>query len=142
MKTNNVLLRRFAEFIMKLGLEVVCHPVIHDLGVLRAMGVEFERYRCTMTKAYLNTLVPQGLKPLARRLCGVMQEDYEDVVREAQTNKTLDWLMEAWQWANNRFPEESRTRSRPRTLGIATPRFRKPSPKNVRNLSGQSELSR
>jgi len=71
---------------------VVLHNSLHDLTVLRAMGVMPRKYTDTMIMAYLLGLEPQGLKPLAYRHAGMLQDDYADLTREAGERIAREWL--------------------------------------------------
>lgn len=70
---------------------------LHDLGVLRNLGIELEddQYVDLMIYAYLLCVHPQGLKPSAYRNCGMLQDDYDDIVREARIEKAIDYLLAA-----------------------------------------------
>ncbi len=61
---------------------VVMHHSLHDLPVLRAMGVNLRggNVSDTMVMAYLLRMEPQGLKALARRRAGMAMRDYDEVV--------------------------------------------------------------
>lgn len=133
LSTNPDLLKRLAAVIRKLDLLVVLHNAMHDLGVLRSMGIEGYKFYDTMVRAHHLCLYPQGLKPLSRRLCGAVQQDYADVVAGAGRDKAVDWLLEAWTWANNRWPEESKAHSKRRTRGSGGRKSRKTSPPSARS---------
>lgn len=64
--------------------KVYLHNSLHDLGVLRTMGVELAegQFVDTMVLAYQLCIEPQGLKALAYRHCGMEMDDYADLVRE------------------------------------------------------------
>lgn len=80
--------------------ELRCHYIVHDLPVLRAMGVSpgpAVVLRDTMVDSYVLQTEPQGLKPLAyRRLHRTMRE-YEEVVYEAEQRTVLDYLRRVWE---------------------------------------------
>lgn len=62
---------------------VVMHYAPHDLRVLNAMGVHINptiKVLDTMQLAYIAGRMPQGLKTLAYRLCGMRMRDYADLV--------------------------------------------------------------
>lgn len=109
---NTQLLKRLAATIKKLDLLVVVHNALHDLGVLRVMGIEDFRFEDSMVKAYHTCLLPQGLKALSKRLCGVEQDDYEGVVGEANRNKAVDWLVRAHDWLSEREQNAERNSDR------------------------------
>ena len=64
------------------GQDYVLHHALHDLPVLRAMGLHLPEGRITdtMVMAYLLRMEPQGLKALALRRAGMAMRDYEEVV--------------------------------------------------------------
>lgn len=114
--SNTGMLKRFADTIHKLDLLVVMHNAMYDIGMLRVMGVEGFRFRDTMVNAHELCLLPQGLKPLARRLAGMEQRDYLDVIGDAGNKHAIQWLREAGEWRNKHYPEESKPQSKPKTL--------------------------
>lgn len=72
----------------------VMHNAIHDLDVLDKMGVQVNHYRDTMQEAYHLGNLPQGLKSLAYRLCGVDMQAWEDLVMPYSRAKAVGWLLE------------------------------------------------
>jgi hypothetical protein len=74
---------------------IVLHHSLHDIPVLRAMGVEVPRWRDTMVDAYHLADLPQGLKALGWRLLGVRMKSYEDVVLPHSLPVALSYLAEA-----------------------------------------------
>ena len=73
------------------------HYALHDMPVLRQMGVEVDwrRVNDTMVNAYHLADLPQGLKELARRLCGIEMESYDDVCYAYSRAVAVDWFTEA-----------------------------------------------
>lgn len=140
LKSNTVMLQVLNGFIHKYDLLVVLHNAFHDIAVLRAMGIEGFRFRDTMVRSYHTCLLPQGLKPLSRRLVGVQQQDYWDVVGTADKEKKIQWLCEVHQWVSNRWPDVSKTPSSPRIRKASGKRSRKISPKSAARSSVSSAL--
>jgi uracil-DNA glycosylase family 4 len=72
------------------------HNSLHDLGVLRNMGIELEegQFTDTMVLAYHLCIEPQGLKALAYRHCGAEQDEYLELVEEASEEKALGYFLE------------------------------------------------
>jgi uracil-DNA glycosylase family 4 len=72
----------------------VFHHLLHDAEILREMGVELDWQKCedTMLMAYCLRLVPQGLKQLARRFCGMSMQSYLDVVAPAERRLASEWV--------------------------------------------------
>lgn len=70
---------------------VVVHNYLHDV---RYLVIPDNNFVDTMTMAYLLGL-PQGLKELASRLCGMNMKSYRDVVRPGQRKISLDYFTEA-----------------------------------------------
>jgi hypothetical protein len=71
------------------------HHSLHDIPVLREMGVEVPRWRDTMIDAYHLADVPQGLKALGWRLLGVRMASYEDTVLPHSLIPALAYLADA-----------------------------------------------
>ncbi len=59
---------------------VVLHNSLHDLQILRELGIYINDFLDTMVLAYLLQVEPQGLKPLSYRHSGMEMSDYLDVV--------------------------------------------------------------
>jgi DNA polymerase len=61
---------------------ILMHNALADLPVLDAMGVVLDRkkVRDTMILAYNLATLPQGLKPLAYRLCGLEMTEFDELV--------------------------------------------------------------
>lgn len=82
--------------------KVYLHNSLHDLGVLRTMGVELaeDQFVDTMVLAYQLCIEPQGLKALAYRHCAMHQDDYADLVAEPNRTKALEFLLQiaATEW--------------------------------------------
>lgn len=70
------------------------HNSMHDIGVLRRMGIELRdgSYIDTMVLAYNLCIHPQGLKALSYRLAGMKMQSYEDVVAPARESVEQEWL--------------------------------------------------
>ena len=71
---------------------MILHNAIHDLPVLDAMGTRPDKWTDTMLMANLLQVEPQSLKALARRHCGMVMREYDEVVAEARREKALDYL--------------------------------------------------
>ena len=71
---------------------VIGHNMIHDLQVLGAMGIKVNKFTDTMVMASLLGTEPLGLKPLARRHCGMRQADYADIIAPARRDIALTYL--------------------------------------------------
>lgn len=77
---------------------IVVHNSLHDLAVMRAMGIEIEGtadnpgFIDTMVWAFHLCDQPQGLKALAYRLAGMFMQDYTEVVSPAQEELSRDYL--------------------------------------------------
>ena len=70
------------------------HSSMHDFYVCRQMGLDL--FDCnlwdTRYAAYVTRIEPPGLKPLARRLCGMVMQSYNFVVGNAGLEKQLAFL--------------------------------------------------
>lgn len=71
---------------------VVLHNSLHDLAVLRDMGITILRFEDTMVMAFLLGLEPQSLKELAYRHRGIKRESYMEVIGPASKVLALRWL--------------------------------------------------
>ena len=71
---------------------VVLHNALHDLSVLRAMGVHVKRFIDTMVLAFLTNMEPQGLKGLSWRTAGFVMSEYEDVVEPYSLKRAVSYL--------------------------------------------------
>lgn len=71
---------------------VILHNALHDLPILREMGITIVNFEDTMVYSYTLCIEPQGLKDLAYRHCGMKMKSYEDVTRPAMQKITLDYL--------------------------------------------------
>lgn len=72
-------------------IKVLLHNAMFDLGILALMGVDGFQWRDTMHTAYQLGNQPQGLKPLAWRLCGMEMVDYNEVVQGPSIPPVLEW---------------------------------------------------
>jgi uracil-DNA glycosylase family 4 len=70
------------------------HNSMHDLGILREMGIEVpdERFIDTMVLAYHIGLEPQGLKALAYRLAGMTMHSYDEVIASGREHVWREWM--------------------------------------------------
>lgn len=73
---------------------VYLHNSLHDLGVLRELGIVLgdDQFRDTMVWAYLLAIEPQGLKDLAWRKLGMEMMSYDEVIGDADRNVALEYL--------------------------------------------------
>lgn len=77
-----------------LGGLVVLHFAMHDLSVMRAMGIDTSDINLADTGYMLYLLdEPQGLKVAQWRHCGMTSEDYLDVVGDAGRDAMLRYLL-------------------------------------------------
>lgn len=76
------------------GALLVIHNAMHDIGVMRALGLDLSRARIwdSMYAAYLLRLEPQGLKPLAWRWCGMKMQSYKETVGHAGRDRCVEYL--------------------------------------------------
>lgn len=81
----------------KFKKRITFHNALHDLVVLRAMGIQthFMDYDDTMVMAYNLQLEPQSLKALAFRHLGVVMEEFSETVRPHFNEVALKWLKKA-----------------------------------------------
>lgn len=87
------------------GMRVVLHNALHDIAVLRAMGITIEGvmedqgFIDTMVMAYHLCDEPQGLKALAYRHCGMKMREYAELVQPAQNRLAQTYLEAVYQTA-------------------------------------------
>jgi hypothetical protein len=91
--------RRFATKLKQFtrrGGKVLIHNSMFDLPVFAQMGidVDWEHTIDTMVMAYHRWL-PQGLKTVAYRLCGMRMQDYSDLVGPYVEQQTYEYLVGA-----------------------------------------------
>jgi uracil-DNA glycosylase family 4 len=86
------LLGEFARYIQGQHPLVVLHNALFDLDVLSRMGVTVERWTDTMQLSYILMDLPQGLKALAYRLCGMKMQSFEDLVLPYAREEVLAYL--------------------------------------------------
>ncbi len=82
----------FARWVKLYRPLVLLHHSLHDIPVLRAMGVEVPRWRDTMVDAYHLADVPQGLKALGWRLLGVRMASFEDTAIPHSLPVAMEYL--------------------------------------------------
>lgn len=82
---------------VKFNNKIYLWNFLHDVGVLRSLGIELadDQYIDLMIYSYLLCVAPQGLKPSAYRNCGMHQDDYDDIVRDARIEKSINYLLAA-----------------------------------------------
>lgn len=75
----------------------VLHNALHDLPILREMGVNIGKFEDTMVYAYCLSIEPQGLKDLAYRHCGMHMKSYDDVIGPPMRKLTSEYLIKVAQ---------------------------------------------
>jgi DNA polymerase I-like protein with 3'-5' exonuclease and polymerase domains len=72
----------------------IFHNSLHDVSVLRALGIQSQwyTYEDTMIMAYQLQVEPQGLKQLSRRWAGMSMSSYPEIVAEANDQIAWDYL--------------------------------------------------
>lgn len=73
------------------------HNALHDVPILEEINipVDWQKVEDTFLMAYCLRLVPQGLKQLARRFCGMEMQSYLDVVAPADRRLALEYVQRA-----------------------------------------------
>lgn len=76
---------------------IVFHNSLHDVPILEEIGipVDWSRVEDTYLMAYCLCLVPLGLKPLARRFCGMQMQSYLDVIAPADRKLAMSYVERA-----------------------------------------------
>lgn len=108
---------------------VYLHHALHDLPILREMGVDLAAYpglecRDTMVMAYLLGLEPQGLKPLAYRHCGMSMREYLDLASVSEERVARTWLMALYDTLPAPPPKVKRKKSDPPVVDLIDPMTR------------------
>lgn len=103
-KFDDSAISRFFGFLHVTRWEIVLHNAGQDLDTLERMGLVTDglKFRDTMQEAYHLGNMPQGLKPLGYRLCGVKMQDYKDLVMPHSREKMREWLSESYLWVQDR----------------------------------------
>lgn len=86
-------LAAFDEWLQTHDVTVILHNALHDLPILREMGVRVNKFEDTMVYAYVLCLEPQGLKDLAYRHAGMKMKSYEETVGPAVRKMTGEYLI-------------------------------------------------
>jgi uracil-DNA glycosylase family 4 len=91
---NEHLINYFDQLCKARKLRLVFHNSMHDVGVLRAMGIEVdaENIDDTMVKLFELGIEPQGLKPASLRHACMEMDSYESVTQEADRRIALEFL--------------------------------------------------
>lgn len=95
-------MKEFIRCILAGNWNVIVHNSLHDIEVLDALGLKSGTYQFedTMVKAYLLQIEELGLKPLAKRHCGMDQMEYEEVMASAERLKAMTYLNAVKEWAD------------------------------------------
>lgn len=105
-------IRCFADALICSKRLVRLHNALHDLEVLRVLGVEGFQFVDTMVQAYHLIIEPQGLKPLARRHCGMHQDEYAEITAAASEQKAVEYLERISEWSQEWRSRQSISESR------------------------------
>ena len=96
---------------------VILHNALYDLEMLRQIKVEIRDFRDTMQEAY-HLGLPQSLKTLGYRLCGVKMKGYEETVLPHSKEALTTWLYNAIEYAlkNMRIVKYVQLKTREKTI--------------------------
>lgn len=85
------------------------HNALHDLAVLRSMGIEVKdgTYDDTMVMAYELGVEPQGLKSLGWRHHGMDMMEYSEITREASERHAREYVGKVIEWLNRDIKDPS-----------------------------------
>ncbi len=85
----------------------IFHNSLHDLAVLRAIGVDTRtlKFHDTMVMAYNLQLEPQGLKPLCARHCNMKMMHFDEVMGDASFRLAVDWLLSSLENEDETYAE-------------------------------------
>ena len=92
---NREAIEAFAAWLKFYKPRLVFHNALHDVEVLEAMGISSSTYTYedTMIRAYQLQVEPQGLKPLAKRFCGMDQPSYADLIAPYADDQALEYMI-------------------------------------------------
>lgn len=111
-------------------IHVVLHNSLHDLRVLRELGIPIPdgSFTDSMVLAYHLCVEPQGLKPLAFRHCGMSMDSYDEIVQEAQDQIALEYYQTMEALGDEGFPriEPYTVLERDKSTGQLKQRIKKP----------------
>jgi uracil-DNA glycosylase family 4 len=88
-------MRRYLQRIVRECKSIVLQNAIVEVAAFRALGihVDWAKVTDTMQIAYRRGM-PQGLKPLARRHCGMAMQSYLEVTNKASKRKVKEWIVD------------------------------------------------
>lgn len=100
------LFRAFADCARRIRPVFLYHSALHDLGMLRALGIDVEGlpFDDTMIELYLLQLEPQGLKAACLRHCNMRMDDYAELVAEPDKRLAQEYL--TWLWEGEQVAHE------------------------------------
>lgn len=90
-----LLLGEFRALMHKHMPHVIMQASLVDLHIMKKLGIKVKSFTDTQVMAYQLQIEPQGLKPLARRHCGMVMKDYDDLVAPVEGQMVWDWLSKA-----------------------------------------------
>lgn len=114
LKSDSEGLAAFSAWCRQLRPMLLLHYKLHDVPVLREMGVEVPRCRDTMMDAYHLADVPQGLKALGWRLLGVRMKSWEETVKPHSLPVALSYLSDAGEILGSSLTFQHQLKSGPR----------------------------
>lgn len=103
--TETKTLRAFFDWLLRARPRVTYHGSLHDFAMMRQfvaqVGLDPQAlydvpFDDTQIMAYLLQLEPIGLKPNCVRHCGMVMQDYADVMGDAQHRLATDYLVQAF----------------------------------------------
>ena len=101
------LLDRFGALVHRLRPRLVYHSSLHDLGVLRACGLDLgTTYDDTQVMAYLLQIEPLGLKAGCLRQCNMKMDDYTDIIGDVENDLVREYLTWIWDLEEYEYTEE------------------------------------
>jgi uracil-DNA glycosylase family 4 len=94
-RTRPACVRAFGLRLRQHPAGITYHSALHDLGVMRACGIETNDllFDDTQVMAYLLQVEPRGLKPLAARHCNMRMQSYEEILGDVTTRLAWDYFV-------------------------------------------------
>lgn len=89
-------MRRYLQHILNTVSSIVLQNAIVEVAEFRRLGihVDWAKVTDTMQIAYRRSM-PQGLKPLARRHCGMKMESYIEVTNKSSKRAVAQWILDS-----------------------------------------------
>lgn len=95
-RSNGTALRTYKEWVLdNRDRKYIFHNGMFDLPICSQVGlhIPWKQFDDTMVRSYHLQYLPQGLKALAFRLCGMYMEEFEDVVLPYSVDVMMEYIL-------------------------------------------------